>query len=190
MMNWSVPYVDEWIYRGDIRADFAGTSRIVVSVTPLTTGKRYAEVVFDTVVSPGSAVPKLQFGITPTGESITEMPGISGAALNFNGKVYILDVDTSSAGPTFGNGEVGMAACEQSTGKIWLGKVGTGWFGGGDPAAGTSPIATLGAGTYYVGWGESRSTFGTTPTGCKASLRTQTSQFTGTIPSGFTAWYS
>lgn len=188
MMKWTGLDV-AWMYDGDIRMDFAGTSRIVASVTSASTGKRYAEVVFDTIVNPGSAEPKVQFGVTPVGAVTTEMPGISGAALNFNGVVYVLDANIAVDGPTFSDGNVGMAAVDPSNGKVWLGKVGVGWYGGGDPAAGTGAIATLGAGTFFIAWGEARSTFGTTPIGCKASLRSQSSQFTGAIPSGFSALY-
>jgi hypothetical protein len=179
-----------WIYGGDIRMDAAGTARAVVSVTAASTGKRYAEVVFDTVVSPGSPVPKLMMGATKQGGTFASVPDTNGATLNFDGKVFVEEVVVATDGPTFTGGEVGMVAVDPSNGKIWLGKVGTGWYGGGDPAAGTSPVATLGANSYYVGWGESRSSLGVTPIGCKTTLRTQSSQFTGTIPSGFSAWYT
>lgn len=45
-------------------------------------------------------------------------------------------------------GQVGQIALDPSTGKVWFG-VNNSWFGGGDPATGTSPTVTLAAGLEY-----------------------------------------
>jgi hypothetical protein len=74
-------------------------------------------------------------------------------------------------------------AFDPVTGKIWIrdfaASTGTGYFGGGNPAAGTSPTKTLPAGTYY-------------PCVCAAASDVMTanfgaSAFTGAVPAGFNA---
>jgi hypothetical protein len=81
-----------------------------------------------------------------------------------------------------------MFAFDRSNGKVWIGKVGTGWYNGGDPAAGTGQTGTLSVVDSYVCAAIER--VASAPTGgSKFSLRTQSSQFTGSIPSGFSAWY-
>jgi hypothetical protein len=81
-----------------------------------------------------------------------------------------------------------MFAVNGTNGKVWLGKVGTGWYNSGDPAAGTGQTTTLATGLFHIGAGIELPG-GPPAGGAQFSLRTQSSQFTGTIPSGFSAWY-
>ena len=161
--------------------------RAVASVTGASSGKRYGEIVFDTIVDPDGAGPE---GFTNVGIIATAAPTSPRVkvAVGTFGQIWVNGAPTHVDGPTFVAGNVAMFAADTSNGKIWVGKVGTGWYGSGDPAAGTNPLITLALATYYLCAAIER--VDTPPIGgSKFSLRTQTSQFTGSIPSGFSAWY-
>lgn len=80
-------------------------------------------------------------------------------------------------------GVITYAWCHDSaTGNVWVGIAGSGaWYGGGDPATGTSPTYTLPAGTWYPAC---------TPNGSSHSIRANFGGqvFVGAIPSGFSAY--
>ena len=180
------------------------TSRAIISVSTITSGKKYAEVVFDNVLASfasrecvgiGSFVPVpdcLLVGITD---------GVCIAA-HTDGTTSRLHKDTegaadgfSTGGPAITNGMVCNIAFDVATGKVWLGLNGTYYYdiagtmtAGGSPSAGTNPTLTTGLSTIHIGAGSYRE-FSAPDPGAKFTLRIQSSQFTGTIPSGFSAWY-
>lgn len=165
------------------------TQRSIVSVTGVSAGLRYAEVVFDDTTSPGSANGIIAGLITSSSALIPFL----GICISTTGRIWVNGNDaaapTFTDGPTFSAGGVAMFSLQCSTGKVWLGKVGTGWYNAGDPAALTGETGTLtSVATTYVAAGIFRVILDTIP-GAKFSLRTQASQFTGSIPSGFSAWY-
>jgi len=82
-------------------------------------------------------------------------------------------------------GEVYKLAINFTTGKIWLGKVGTGWLNSGDPAAGTNPAtnftpATVGA--LFPAMSIESNASGKWRIKCTSGSQTEVP------PSGFTAW--
>jgi hypothetical protein len=159
----------------------------VISVTSIAAGKKYAEVLLSLMIFDGNAQ---SFGVTPS----QNFPGVVGVGIVGESPNSAIYVNSSSplatGGPAMVSGVVGNIAVDMATGKVWLGLNGTYYYNsagtmtaGGSPSAGTNPTTTLANPTLYVGAGsESLTTF-------VANLRTQTSQFTGSIPSGFSAWY-
>lgn len=179
MIRRGFPY--EWIYRGDIRMDVPGGYRSVVSVTSVTSGKKYAEVVLDaTSGNVGDMI-----GITPL--DVGDVAGsvrTLGVGINRDGFIYKYDAVVHSDATIPVIGDVINLALDYATLKVWIG-VNNVWYGGGNPGAGTGETTTLNIDTFYIG--ASTPNFG--GPGAKFSLRTQTSQFTGSIPSGFSPWY-
>lgn len=87
----------------------------------------------------------------------------------------------STSGQTIGAGSVLMAAIDVDAGKGWLGVVGQGWIGGGDPAAGTGESFTFSGGTtMYVGASAYSS-------GHNIVVNFGNAAFSGSVPSGFTS---
>jgi hypothetical protein len=177
-----------WGHDGLVLADTLILGRYVVSVTGPTSGLRYGEIVFDSVTSPGYTHGVLA-GMRTLSTASTPRQGL---CISSTGRIWSLsaplDTPDHTDGATFTAGQVAMFAANGTNGKVWVGKVGTGWYAGGDPAAGTGQTATLGTGLFHLASGIEVD--GTPPTaGAKFSLRTQSNQFTGSIPSGFSAWY-
>jgi hypothetical protein len=165
-------------------------TRRVVSVTSSTAGLKYAEVVFDDVTTPGSEG-WLQAGIQGNPAPVTLRDWVclsSGGRIWYNGSA--INSPNHTNGPTFTAGQVAMFAFNFSNLKAWVGKVGTGWYNGGDPAAGTGQTATLSSAAAFHVSAQVERVDSAPAGGSQFSLRTQTSQFTGTIPSGFSAWYT
>lgn len=75
-------------------------------------------------------------------------------------------------------------ALNGSTGKAWIGKVGSAWPNSGDPAAGTN--------AWISGIGSTERVFPAvsinTAAGNKWRLHVNTGDFSGTVPTGFSAW--
>jgi hypothetical protein len=193
MIDWLLSLDWSWLFgpEGLSLAFEVVLTRSVVSVTGVATGKRYGEIVFDTIVDPDGAGAE---GYVTAGIILTDYPSTPRvqAALGTNGYIWFSSAETNSPtfsdGPTFSASDVAMFAVDTSNGKVWLGKVGTGWYNGGDPAAGTGETGTIAVGTNYLAAAIER--VSTQPIGgSQFSLRTQSSQFTGAIPSGFSAWY-
>lgn len=179
------------------------TTRSIISVTKVSTGKRYAEVVFDVVNASGGTKPCIGIGnFAPSPEcslvGITDGVCIS-AHTNGTARLHH-DAEGASDGfstngPIIANGDVCNIALDTSSGKLFLGLNGVYYYdvagtvtSGGDPAVGTNPTFTIAFSNVHVGAGTYRFFFVPDP-GAKFSLRTQASQFTGSIPSGFSAWY-
>jgi hypothetical protein len=174
----------EWIYRGSVVADSPTPITLLISETLITSGLRYAEVELATYVAPGG---HLSVGIKDW--SAFNVPGMD-TGLSATGRVTLNLSTIATDGPIFTAGDVWMLAFNVSTLKVWVGKVGSGWYNGGDPAAGTGEIGVFPSGTEFgVGVRVTGSGLGNPTPGSILKLRTQSSQFTGTIPSGFSPWY-
>jgi hypothetical protein len=193
MIAWLLSFDWSWLFDYGSGINYAIDIiffRQVVSVTGASSGLKYAEVVFDDVTSAGSES-WLQVGIQGDPAPVTLRSWIclsSGGRIWYNGSA--INSPNHVNGPTFTAGQVGMFAFNFSTLKAWVGKVGTGWYNSGDPAAGTGQTAILSAASAFhisarVERLDSEPLVGIQ----KFSLRTQSSQFTGTIPSGFSPWY-
>jgi hypothetical protein len=193
MMEWLFSFDWSWLFGVDginiaVEVVFV---RAVASVTGVASGKRYGEIVFDTIVDPDGGDPEGYTNVGIINTATPTSPRVKVAMGTF-GRIWFNGAQTTSPnhtdGPTFIAGNVAMFAVDTATGKVWIGKVGTGWYASGDPAAGTGEAVTLSLGTYYLCSAIER--VSVEPIGgSKFSLRTQASQFTGSIPSGFSAWY-
>jgi hypothetical protein len=163
--------------------------RYIVSVTPASLGSKYGEIVFDVTTNSGVDSHVLT-GIIGQADPVGPRTWI---AMSNAQKIWYNDAGFAapdhSDSFSFSAGDVAMFAIVVSTRKVWVGKVGSGWYNSGDPAAGTGQTATLLSGTdFYLCAGIERDD-AIPIAGPKFSLRTQAIQFTGTIPSGFSAWY-
>lgn len=117
----------------------------------------------------------------------TNYPGIDNKSITAgspNGSITFNNTNVGSAG-SLANPDNIEVAVRVSTRRVWIRQNGGSWVGGGDPAADTTPTATLtGTGDIF-------------PAAWVASLATSASRYveinptagttTGTVPSGFTA---
>jgi hypothetical protein len=182
----------EWIYTGTINMVEPGPSgdSSVRSVTSTTAGKRYAEILIDSF-DLGSAA----FGVVSDINADSVVPGFDeGIGLQCGFGSFLLRKDTvliATGGPfEVVAGQVINIAVDMTAQKVWLGIDGTYYYNnaftvtaGGNPAAGTLETETFISTVLYVAAGNNTAGL------MKATLRTQTPQFTGSIPSGFSAWY-
>lgn len=101
-----------------------------------------------------------------------------------NGSVFFNGASIGSVG-TMATVDAVEVAVDVDTRQVWLRQSGGAWAGGGDPAAGTSPTATLsGTGKLYPAVWVSR----TSATSARyARLHCTAGEIVGTPPSGFTA---
>jgi hypothetical protein len=101
-----------------------------------------------------------------------------------NGSTFVNNTNIGSAG-ALGNPDNIEVAVRVSTRRLWIRQNGGSWVGGGDPAADTTPTATLtGTGAIFpAAWVAS--------SGATAAryveINPTAGTTTGTVPSGFTA---
>lgn len=125
--------------------------------------------------------------VTTNLTSTSVYPGIdnkSVAVSSPNGQTFFNGSNVGSVGVLAAPNQVEFAV-DVATRKVWVRKGGGAWLGGGDPATGTSPTATLtGTGNIYPA-------FWVSDTGTLinrfTTLNTEVSGTTGVVPSGFTA---
>jgi len=136
------------------RAGATGAAAGVSSIG-VTSGLWYGEF---TLASIGTAV-LTRVGVTATsklnsslhvvgGEFDAYGTGCNGVGYFANGTRRTSSGDTASWAASYTTNDVIMVAFDASTGKVWFGKNGT-WLASGDPAAGTSPAATLTTGVPF-----------------------------------------
>ena len=167
----------------------------VVSKEGRATGKRYAEVQVGgslLMSTPG----QFQIGVTrgnpPPGGAAGLTSDDGGVAWNGKGRIEQSNVILWSyayADILLGDDVVCMAM-DLDGGKLWITRNNDGWIGDGDPDAGTTPTATIVAGTWYVGTCAGANIgFGpeTLPFYWPVTIRTKEEQFTRSVrPSTFT----
>jgi hypothetical protein len=157
----------------------------VVSVDSVSSGLRYGEIVFVSGTSAINSFP-LDLGATknnpPDSGSAVSQPGFG---YRKNGKIIVNGDQVGLTESVLAPGDVVMVAINLTSLKAWIGRNGT-WVNSGDPVAGTGQVMAITAGTWYLG--ASAYQPGTTEE-LTATLRTQASQFTQSIPNGFSAWY-
>lgn len=191
-------YDYDWIYTGSANMfEIGALTAAVRSTTSCTTGKKYAEILINTLL--GTTYYEA-FGIVSDAFATANIPGEQeGVAIRDFLSGARLYKDTSiiaTNGPTLVDTDVINVAVDMTAGKVWLGINGTYYYdsggtltAGGNPATGANETSTFAYTTVFVGAGIFGAPFEAV-TGFKATLRTQSSQFTGSIPSGFTAWYA
>jgi hypothetical protein len=96
---------------------------------------------------------------------------------------YVNNNATVATYTSMSSGNVLMMAIDLTSNKLYFGVNGT-WVNSGNPAAGTGFVATIAAGTYYVGIGSA--TGGTAQT-TTASINFGQRPFSYTAPTGFVA---
>lgn len=154
---------------------------LVRGVTDRSTGKYYFE-----VVNNNSIVPGLMVGASNSALGLSTYPGSSLLSFGFHAnasgsETYNNGVGANSGGSTVGAGSYARVAIDFDTGKIWLGPSGS-WEGGGDPSAGTTPTYSFTANTPLF------PALGLYKSNQSATLRVLSSEFGGTVPTGFSAW--
>lgn len=170
---------------GNSRATAAGggTSSIVRSNTAITV-KTYFELLVDR--STFSAGRSVGAGACDGGQSLSTYIGQTGDGVGRwaqDGSVFQGGSITFSPGAMPNPGTIGVAI-DPSTRKVWLyDNSGSAWIGGGDPATGTGPTATLtGSGSIYAA---------ATPflSPCFVDLVSNPANMIFAPPSGFTAGF-
>lgn len=141
-------------------------------------GKWYWEVVMDAAMVNTREIAALTLASVAT----NVQPGSSPNGYGYNGINGFLYNNNVGAGfgATFDVGDVIGVAFDASTGKLWFAKNNT-WQASGNPAAGTSPAATVAAGTWYP-------TVGMADQGGVASVRFDAADQTYSPPAGFSAF--
>ena len=158
-----------------------GGMATVLGVGGRSTGKYYLEIyIIDTDGAFGSSV-RHDFGITfmtfvGAGGSGLE----NGAGYRRAGVIMINNTDVGTVTQLFGGDVVGVAV-DLDSGDIWFSYNGT-WTQG-DPSAGTSPEGSVTTGETYRPFISTES-----PINTHATLRISTTEFSYSVPTGFTQW--
>ena len=169
---------------GDLIATGGTNIQLARATRSLPTGKAYWEVTVFTNSTGASVISGA--GIVDGAVATSVQIGGAGANLGmyantqtlYYNNAVVLDFANIAS-----NTHIYQFAHDSATGEVWVGRVGTGWFNSGDPAAGTGEVYTLGAGTWYPGC---------TPNGASRTCTANfgASAFSGSVPSGFTAYDS
>lgn len=152
-------------------------------------GKWYFEVTRTGSSDKTHIIAGLMVGVT----ALTQYPGEGSSGVG-NQPVNTSDVNRYQGGfltTVTGQSDVGIGggfqiAVDMGSLGVWVKTFGaSGWMGGGDPAAGTSPTYTLGSVTPVF------PAVGLFSSGTEVTANFGASTFTGTVPSGFNAgWYT
>ena len=134
------------------------------------------------ITASGANAAQLEFGIADSTyiAGAGGQPDLSAHAWIYygaTGSIYLAG-STSTAGPTFGVGDIISIAYDAGGGKIWFAKNGT-WILSGNPGTGANPVGSGLSGTMYavIGEGAGASAGGIANFGATA--------FTYSVPSGF-----
>ncbi len=165
------------------------TSAIVKATLPKSSGKLYWELAPSIFGALGQSV---GFGFCTTATGLTGFIGATAGAYALLGPgdglgeaaLYNNGSQIQSSAYRFVDGNVLCFALDIDASKLWIRVNAGSWFGGGDPAVGTSPTwAVPAAGSYVIAG---------TPyePGHSLTLNTHPSQLVHAAPSGFQAgWY-
>jgi hypothetical protein len=100
--------------------------------------------------------------------------------------LYLDGTLTGTSFPVFGVDDVIGIAFDSITRKLWISVNGV-WANSGDPSAGTNPIATAAAGTYYFSFSNYTCNVNG-PITISTTIYPKQSQMQYSIPSGFSAY--
>ncbi len=162
---------------------------VLVTGAAKSSGKWYFEVRYDSRDS--GSFNTLGIGIAVDGFDCTEsgqfgVTNLTVRAICIDG--YLGDIHDdgtpTAKSYTFAPTNVIMVALDMDAGNLWFGKNGS-WFGGGNPALGTSPDKSSLTGSWVPGFGAHDSTGTFTAT---ATMRVSSGAFSYAPPSGFSAW--
>lgn len=168
----------------------ADTYTNVRSTTSRSTGKVHVEATL-TFVGPADGG-ETAFGIVPSTWDYTDvtgsglLPGLAASAFLGYVKEGAADATQTFYTAPMTSGQTAAIEADLDAGKGWIKDQGaTGWIGGGDPAAGTSPSFTFTPGTFYVG-AQMYSGDDSTPVSVEVNLGA--SAFSVAVSTGFSAW--
>lgn len=151
----------------------------VLSTVGYTTGKRYFEVSVDALGTIAS------IGVSRAGAPADYTSDLGQEAGEYgwyhSGNSYFAGAFGGVTGASFAAGDVVGVAVDFGTRRVWWRINGT-WIGSGNPAAGTGQQVTYatGLGTIFAAVSAND--------GARLTLRTKSSEFSGSIPTGFSAW--
>lgn len=148
----------------------------VRSITSHSTGKYYGEILAGGDLDDSNlGFANATFGLTAFLGGDTNGVSIYG----FNGDIYE-NGSATSGGSAILNGSHTDFAIDLDAKKLWIRQAGS-WRGGGDPAAGTGGYTYSVTGAlFFCAYIQSG--------GKTVTLRTNSSEFAGTVPTGFSAW--
>ena len=166
----------------DLTAEVAsGTAiRSVIGTTGKADGKRYFEIVFVSGGSFGTLV-RHDMGVTLSKPVVSGASGEgTGAGYRRGGAIYIAGSSVGTVTAVSASDVIGVAI-DIDSGKVWFALNGT-WTQG-DPGADTSEEGTVTASQTYYPFASSES-----GAAMKVTLRTTASEFSYSVPTGFTSW--
>lgn len=162
---------------GNLVASCAGNWHNVLSVTGVSSGKRYGEVVITTLPAGQQTNTGFATSATSLDAQLGQNDNYAWVVREFGAFYY----DTGSGGTDYGvfvQGDVVGLAYDADTGKMWIAFNNT-WLTG-SPSAGTTPIRTITANTLlYIAGGLGPTTL---------TIQANTTALTYSPPSGFSAW--
>ena len=148
------------------------------------TGKYYFEVEVVSLADGGTD--RMFIGLNTSKTPLSDYVGQDTPALGYRGQggIYVQNNTQLGGLPvnTYNDGDIVMCAVDLATRNVWFGLNGT-WNNAGNPAAGTGSIGMLASADKFLPAISMRSA--TTQT---AQARFEASDFTYTIPTGFSAW--
>ena len=125
----------------------SGTNTIIYSTFALQTNKYYWEVTLTNSTTQQIGI--ADFSKTNTTNVAPGDAGKNGYIYLTNGSIYNNGSQLSSGLSTVTTNDVVGIAYDSATNKLWFNKNGGTWFGGGDPAAGTTPTVTTSSSFTY-----------------------------------------
>lgn len=179
-----------WVFsNGDKTAQYTTPAsglaiQSVAGTVARSAGKRYFEIeLTQTLVSFGTSV-RHDLGVTYSSIPISSGDSGQGVGIGYRrgGAIYTHGTSVGTV-TALTSGDVVGVAIDIDTGKVWLSLNGT--YTQGDPAADTSPEATLTASIDYRPFFSAESLAYST-----ATIRTTLAEFTTAPPSGYISWAS
>lgn len=158
--------------------------RSVRSITSHNSGKRFAQCLIN---ANGGVNGSMMFGVGTAAASLGSFPGSGatswGLQCNNSPNALTYHNGSNSTGPSAVSvGGSGILAVNFAAGQIWFGDSANGWYGGGNPAAGTGPRYTFTPGTaLFLMLGQYSSPMQNT-------LLNHDGEATVAVPSGFEMW--
>jgi len=125
----------------------SGTNTIIYSTFALQTNKYYWEVTLTNSTTQQIGI--ADFSKTNTTNVAPGDAGKNGYIYLTNGSIYNNGSQLSSGLSTVTTNDVVGIAYDSATNKLWFNKNGGTWFGGGDPASGTTPTVTTSTSFTY-----------------------------------------
>lgn len=165
-----------------------------LTVNPVSAGKLYAEF---TVNNVGGSSNAIAFGVAKSTASLTNVPGgdANGVGIDLFTTPTFFFNNVSHTGGTFGtvaNGIIIMIAVDFGLPDVWISGPSLHWNGDAtaSPATGVNGLRTLAYSTLNTLFPGPLYLMASTYNNSQGTLNVGTTVFSGSVPSGFTAWGS